>query len=297
MNAPPTFESAARASISIRPVHAWEEYLAVEEIQRVVWQMPDWRDAVPANLLITAQKNGGLVLGAFDGDRLVGFAASFLGSEEAGGRVTLKHYSHMLAVLTEYQSRKIGLLLKLAQREAVRAANISLITWTFDPLQALNANLNLWRLGARVRRYLCDAYGEMTDGLNTGLASDRFQVDWWLDAPRVRECAEREPASLDVAALLRAGAREIFSTRFDPRGLPRIEQTRELAGETLIVEIPRQIAAVKTADAELARAWRTHTRDVFQRAFAAGYHADNFVYWERDGQRRAAYVLNRQLSF
>jgi len=283
------------SAISIRRLKAWDEYLAAEELQRVVWQMPDWRDAVPANLMIAVNKNAGLALGAFTPDgRLVGLAFGFIGMEWRAGLAKFKHHSHMLAVLPEYQSRKIGIRLKFKQREETLAQGIDLMTWTYDPLQAGNANLNLMHLGAMARRYLPDAYGEMTDGLNAGIASDRFEVEWWLNAPRVKQCAAGQPQRYDWAALLGAGVLEVFRVNLDAHGLPHIESENALHGERLLLEIPASIRAVKTASLDLAREWRARTRDVFRRAFAAGYAAVGFVFMTQDGHRRAAYLLSRE---
>lgn len=280
--------------VSIRPLKAWSEYLAAEELQRVVWQMPDWRDVVPANLMIAVNKNAGLALGAFASDgRLVGLAFGFIGMEKYAGQPKLKHHSHMLAVLPEYQSQKIGVRLKFGQREETLARGIDLMTWTYDPLQARNANLNLMHLGAIARRYLVSAYGEMTDGLNAGIASDRFEAEWWLNAPRARECAAGRPPRLEWDALVRAGAQVVFRVRLDARGLPHIESEDDARGEQLLLEIPAHIGAVKAGSLDLAREWRARTRDAFQRAFAAGYAATGFVFTMQDGHSRAAYVLSR----
>lgn len=286
--------SASEPMVSIRSIDKWQEYLAAEQLQRIVWQMPDWRDAIPSNLLITIHKNGGIVLGAFDkNERLVGFVFSFLGSEEHRGRMKIKHCSHMLAVLPEYQAQKIGARLKLTQREYALAQGIDLITWTYDPLQALNANLNLARLGAIARRYIPDAYGEMTDGINAGLPSDRFQVEWWLNAPRVKECAEGKPRHVEWETLTQAGARPVFEIAFDTHHLPHIEREDKLASDSLLVEIPSDLTALKSHSAALAQEWRRRTRDLFERAFTAGYAAVDFVIGTRGERRRAAYVLTR----
>ncbi len=286
------------SDLSIRPLESWDEYLDAEEIQRSVWQMPDWRDSVPANLLITVYKNGGVILGAFDGSKLVGFVFSFVGSDTQNGAMKMKHCSHMLAVLPDYQSRKIGARLKFAQREVVLGQHIDLITWTYDPLQALNANLNLVRLGAIARQYILDAYGEMTDGINAGLGSDRFQVEWWLNAPRVIACAahpeRNETKSWD--SLVRSGAQEIFAVTTDARGFPRVENATEPRAETLIAEIPAHIGALKTSAPDLAREWRMRTREFFTRAFATSYTATDFVFATCGNVRRAAYVLTHAPS-
>ncbi|MBI5303082.1 MAG: hypothetical protein HY868_13185 [Chloroflexi bacterium] len=278
------------AGIVIRPLKTWDEFLAAEELQRIVWKMSDWRDAVPGNLLIAAQKNGGLSLGAFDGDALVGFTFSFLARETARGMNQLKHHSHMLAVLPEYQARKIGARLKWAQREHVLAQGIDLITWTYDPLLALNARLNLVHLGAIACQYLPNAYGEMTDGLNAGLTSDRFQVEWWLNAPRVCARQDAPPPRTDWRDALHH-AQLVFDLAFDENNLPRIAHVNDLRDETLLVEIPADLAAVKAFALDLAREWRTHTRQVLQDAFAGDWVATDFV-TSREGAR-AAYVLTR----
>ncbi len=283
----------SESEISIRPLKNWDEYLAVEQLQRAVWQMPDWRDAVPANLLVTLHKNGGVVLGAFDGAKMVGFVFSFIGSEEFDGKTKLKHCSHMLAVLPEYQKRKLGARLKFAQRDCVLAQHIELVTWTYDPLQALNANLNLVRLGAIARRYLSNAYGVMTDGINVGMPSDRFQTEWWLAAPRVAERAAREPRVSNWDQLVRAGAQQIFMTKFDSSGLVHIEKEYDPHAPTLIAEIPARINALKTTAPDLALEWRTRTRDFFTNAFELGYVCTDFLIAPGENRERAAYVLTR----
>ena len=275
--------------IIIRPLEHWDEYLAVEEMQRTVWQMPDWRDAVPANLLIAMRKNGGILLGAFDGKNIIGFVFSFVGTDESNGALKLKHHSHMLAVVPEYQSRNIGARLKFAQRDMALTQGIDLMTWTYDPLQALNANLNLVRLGAIARHYIPNAYGEMTDGLNAGIPSDRFEAEWWLASSRVVERAQREPQKRDWAQLVRTGAQEIFAIKRDASGFNRVEKEWEPHAPTLILEIPYRINALKAAAPDLAHEWRIRTRDFFSNAFTEGYVCTDFLI----APERAAYVLTR----
>jgi predicted GNAT superfamily acetyltransferase len=281
------------SDISIRPFQSWVEFLAAEELQRSIWHMPDWREAVPANLLITVHKNGGVTLGAFDGKRMVGFVFGFIGSELQKGVLKLKHCSHMLAVLPEYQSRKIGARLKFAQRSIVLAQHIDLITWTYDPLQAVNAKLNLVRLGAFARRYIKDAYGDMSDGLNAGLASDRFQVEWWLDAPNVIERASHERKAIEWDALVQLGAQQVFTIKMDEQGFPHIEGVSEARSDKLLVEIPAHIGEIKATRPDLAREWRKCTRDIFIQIFSSGYIANDFVFVEHGNAQRAAYVLTR----
>ena len=70
--------------------------------------------------------------------------------------------------------------MKTYQREHVLRQGLDLITWTYNPLLARNAQLNIAKLGAVCTTYLPNLYGPMRDGLNAGLPSDRFQVDWWI---------------------------------------------------------------------------------------------------------------------
>ena len=139
--------------------------------------MPDGLEVLPVHLMVAVPRNGGLLLGAFDGDDLVGYVFGFPGIT-AGGK--LKHCSHMMGVAPGCQVRGIGYQLKLAQREHLLARGCDLVTWTYDPLASRNAYLNLAKLGVVCRTYLQDYYGPMTDGLNAGLPADRLQVDWWI---------------------------------------------------------------------------------------------------------------------
>jgi predicted GNAT superfamily acetyltransferase len=268
--------------------------------------MPDWRDTVPAHILSTAQKNGGIVLGAFDStERLVGLAFGFLGRE---GK-QLKLCSDLLAVHPEWQGRQIGLQLKLQLREFAQKQELALITWTYDPLLARNASLNIGRLGAIARRYLINAYGDMSDGLNAGLASDRFEVEWWVDSPHVRESIAKadQPARVNRQSrhvhetihgptwdtLLESGAQPILHVSFDAANLPHVEHINEPSRDILLIEIPNDLGAIKTAQPELARSWRDCTRQVFQSTFVAGYLATDMIFTTCEGMRRAAYILTR----
>ena len=64
------------------------------------------------------------------------------------------------------------------------------MAWTFDPLQAGNANFNFNRLGTTARIYSVNHYGDMQDGINAGMASDRLEAQWQLDSPHVIALAE-----------------------------------------------------------------------------------------------------------
>jgi len=275
--------------MELRVCKSWDDCLQCEELQQRVWETPDLRDVVPAHLLITAVKNGGLLIGAFDGPRMVGFAFGFLGSEGKGSERLIKHTSHMLAVLPDARRSGLGAALKWKQRAAALEQGVELMTWTYDPLQAVNARLNLVRLGAVGRRYIRDAYGVMTDALNRGIPSDRFEVEWFLSSTRVRSRDDKP-----VSESENPDGQAIFTVGYNTAGLPLIRTEAEPADATILVEIPPSINELRAADLGLAADWRERTRRVFENAFAQGYIACGFdTFPAAGGQKRNAYVLMR----
>ncbi|MCX7681007.1 MAG: hypothetical protein N2508_03400 [Anaerolineae bacterium] len=266
-------------SIEIRPVQSIPEYRAIEQLQREIWGLDDV-EIVPDHVLLTAQKNGGLVLGAFEvqpetgEERLIGFVFGFLGLTPAG---QLKHCSHIAGVAPAYQNQNVGYRLKLAQRAFVLGQGIELITWTFDPLESRNARLNFHKLGVTCNTYLRDLYGGMRDSLNVGVPSDRFQVDWHINSPWVVSRLRGEYQAPRLQALLAEGVTIVNRVR--PGDLPRPpDTTLPLEGEQVLIQIPSHFQAVKAADMELARAWREHSRALFEAAFARGYVAIDLLY-------------------
>ncbi len=281
---------------SIRPLTSPADMRAVEELQRAVWP-GDETEVVPAHMLLAVAHGGGVVLGAFDADRLIGLAFGFLGTDsDSPDRVAmarLKHCSHMLAVHPDYRDRSIGYRLKVAQRAAVVRQGIRLITWTYDPLQSRNAHLNIRRLGAVSRTYLREVYGEMRDGLNVGLPSDRFLVDWWITSHRVSSRIEGQRPPLDLAHFLDAGAQKLNPAALGPDDLPRPNDHPESpTGSLALVEIPPDFPGLKARDLSLARAWRDHIRQIFEPAFASGYLVTDFVHLRGERAPRSYYLLS-----
>jgi predicted GNAT superfamily acetyltransferase len=171
----------------------------------------------------------------------------------------------------------------------VRKQGIDRITWTYDPLLSRNAHLNIARLGAVCSLYLRSEYGEMQDGLNAGLPSDRFQVDWWINTERVRRRLSRPSRPSLTLAHFRMAEAILLEARFTqtPVAIQPPQADPQLTGNLLLIEIPFDFLALKAADLLLARAWRTYTRAVFEEAFATGYLVTDFVH----DQGRSFYVL------
>jgi predicted GNAT superfamily acetyltransferase len=181
--------------IRIAPVTELADFEQCVEVQLAVWGYSDG-DLIPKRVFIVAERIGGQVLGAYDGNKLVGFAMAFPGYGD--GKPYL--HSHMLAVLAKYRNAGLGRRLKLAQRDDALARGINRMEWTFDPLEIKNAHLNIARLGAIARRYMRNIYGPSTSPLQGGLPTDRLVVEWWLRSERVRRALGEEAAEPAAAA-------------------------------------------------------------------------------------------------
>jgi predicted GNAT superfamily acetyltransferase len=166
--------------MTIRPLTGFSDLEKCVELQREIWGLADI-DVLPVRMFVTSNRIGGLVLGAFDGDQLVGFTAATPGLRQGKPY----WYSQMLGVSQECRNRRIGSELKLAQRDHARQRGIGLIEWTFDPLESKNAYINITKLGVIVRRYYVNLYGATAFPLQQGLESDRLIAEWWIDKPRV----------------------------------------------------------------------------------------------------------------
>ena len=279
----------------IRRLDTPEDMVMVEDLHRFVWG-GDEVDIIPGHLALALSHNGGVVLGAFDGERLIGFILGFLGTDHTDpdrpAMARLKHASHEMAVDPKYRNQGVGRALKVAQRQEVDQQGVRLITWTYDPLLSLNAQLNIRRLGAVCDTYLVNEYGEMQDQLNRGIASDRFQVDWWITSPRVKQRLQGSRPALDLAHFLSAGAVRINQVTFSEDGLPHPSAAISRPDSTLaIVEIPADFPGLKARDHGLATQWREHTREIFQSAFDAGYLVTDFIYLREERIPRSYYLI------
>jgi len=165
--------------IIVRKCEGLEEFHRCVELQREIWKEAEL-EVEPATIFVVAAHSGGQVLGAFDGERMVGYTLALVGLRE---RVPYLH-SHMTGVKSEYRDRGVGRMLKLFQRDEALGRGIRLIQWTFDPLELRNAHFNLNRLGAICREYQPNLYGVTTSPLHRGLATDRLLAEWHLDSAR-----------------------------------------------------------------------------------------------------------------
>jgi predicted GNAT superfamily acetyltransferase len=268
-------------TIVIRDIDGGAEMRAVEELQKEVWRIPDL-DVVPLSHLVAAKASGGVLLGAFDRETLIGFVYGFVSHEHG----TVAHHSHMLAVKPAYRNFNFGYKLKLAQRERVLAQGITVMTWTFDPLQSLNAHFNFNRLGVISDRYFINFYGAEAASFLHRNGTDRLWVKWLLPSRRVSGRLEGTIPALElekVVPLVQLGIDD------SPR---RNDLTEGLSHEQASIEIP-DINALERRSGALAFGWRESTRWAFTEAIAAGYLVTDFYRQNRGEQRIGTYLLSR----
>ncbi|HJT72132.1 MAG TPA: GNAT family N-acetyltransferase [Terriglobales bacterium] len=242
-----TFVSNGPASkskaVTIRSFTTPDEMKACVDLQKVIWGFSDV-DVVPHRMFVVAHRTGGQVIGAFDGERLIGFALSFIAQRD--GKTYI--HSHMAAVLPEYQNRGIGRKLKLAQRDEALERGFDLIEWTFDPLQIRNAHFNIVRLGAVAREYLPNVYGRTTSPLHHGLPTDRLVAHW-----RIRERNETRPAGES-----NTGTREVC--------------------------VPKNIFEISARDPTRAQEIQSEIRNQFQQLFKDGWAVTDFEADDQNGK-------------
>jgi predicted GNAT superfamily acetyltransferase len=239
--------------VIIRECVSFEDFQQCIELERAVWKDEDI-GIMPIRLYMISRACQAPTIGAFDENgKLVGFVHTMLGLM---GRNVIYH-SHLAAVLEDLRHQDIGFRMKLAQREAAIGAGIPLIIWTFDPLQSRNAHLNINKLGAIIRRYESNYYGEgLSRVFGEGVPSDRIFAEWWIQSPHV----------LDALS----GQR------------PRL---RSVEGS---VSLPDDINAVRArSEAEHAN-WRFSVRDAFRTELDRGLIARGF---ERDVERHESRYL------
>lgn len=235
----------------IRKLETNEDMRLIQVLEREVWDMPP----IPTHQTFTASKNGGILVGAFYGDKLIGFCYGFAGFKDG------KPYlcSHMMGIHPIHQSKGIGRMLKNEQRKLALEMGYELIVWTFDPLESRNAYLNTSILNGICNTYLENCYGEMDDGLNRGLPTDRLQIEWWISSERVEDGWQPDGGAYSqVYRVAENGQLE------NAEELPLLEKNIE-------VPVPKNFQDMKKSDPELALDWRMKIRTIFQHLFSGGF--------------------------
>ncbi len=272
----PPVTAGPRKPVKIRPLGRAADFDEILDIQRRVWGHGE-TDLTPTHLFRITNRLGAILLGGYIDGRLVGFVYSFPAVFE--GRPV--QHSHLLAVLPEYQGRGLGKRLKWAQRDRAAELGYDLITWTFDPLQARNANLNLHTLGALARTYWRDFYGNQEAlVLGPGIRTDRFLVEWPIKSARVakrRAGGPRRAIPQDAPrALDRRRDSPAPGNDFAKPGRPNLK----LSDRVILAEVPRAVNMLR-GKPDLIAAWQRGLRRALENYLGGGYVVDDFIFGER----------------
>jgi predicted GNAT superfamily acetyltransferase len=278
--------------VTYRDLSTLEEFAVVVDLERRIWG-PGYADVVPTPILTVTVQRGGVLIGAFADDRMVGFVYSLPGIKY--GKPT--QWSHMLGVVDEFRNDGIGYQLKLLQRDRTLAMGLDLIEWTFDPMQAMNAHLNFAKLGVVVEEYEENVYGTSMSPLHQGNPTDRFVAEWIIREPHVERRLAQEPEPVAGRAIpLRAhevsDATPVNKSAVAGEWLESVDVDLSLDARRLSVEIPMGFTEMLARNPELALAWRICTRAIFTTYFDRGYRAVEF-FLDRDA-RKGSYLLVRQ---
>jgi predicted GNAT superfamily acetyltransferase len=274
--------------LQIHPLVTMDALRGCERLQQEVWKYAD-REVVPAAQMRAALHAGALVAGAFLGREHVGFLYGFPALPHEPGLPGVGMHSHMLAVSPEAQGMGVGRALKWYQRRWCRERGMRWVSWTFDPLQARNAHLNLERLGAVVHEYQIDFYGVLGGHLSGTLPTDRFVAIWWLDHERVERRAQRDPSAA-VAAGGQAGPTR--APQPPPTAASGCERVWAVApggddhpgavdasagGPEVWLAAPRDVSRLRAVEPELALAWREAYKAAVPGYLERGYEVRGFV--------------------
>ncbi len=252
----------------------------VAKLEEEVWKMKP----IPFHQTYTAVNNGGLMLGAYEKETMIGFLYSFPGFKD--GNVYL--CSHMLGIHPHYRKIGLGKKMKETQRQIALDKGYKLVTWTFDPLESVNAYLNLTKLNGIGAKYLENYYGVMDDALNAGLPSDRFLIEWWIDSGHVNDRVKTKVA----------GGPMFFHTQLNKDGLltagePLIDKINT-AENSFSVPIPFDFQSIKKEDHGLATDWRLKTRQAIMSLMTSGYVAENLT--KDEANNRCLYEFKKRSS-
>ncbi len=234
-----------RSGVVVRALVSAEDNEVAREVFDEVWPPLGGGTQVPPNLLRAITHAGGYCSAAFliDGDREIPVAAALgvVGIHDTDQGPHMHIHSHMAGVLEEYRNRRIGTAIKHHQRLWALQHGIDTVVWTFDPLVARNARLNLVNLGVTVRGYEPNFYGAMTDSINAGDESDRVFAWWELTSDRARAAARGE--------------------------LRPIEHP---SADQVVIATPHDIVSLRSSDPAEAQRWRREMRTELVREFSAG---------------------------
>lgn len=255
--------AAVRSGVRLAELSTVAELERVCDLYAEIWRFDPKRPLISLEFLRALAKAGNYLVGAFDGDVMLGACVGFFGTPVGGGEL----HSHMAGVSAAAQGRNVGFALKVHQRAWALDRGIASVYWTVDPLVRRNIHFNLVKLGAEPVEYLTNFYGHMTDEINRGDESDRISLRWRLDAATVAAACDGVSQRADPVAL---GAIPVLARRGDH------PEAREARGDVLSVAVPEDIERVRASSPQLATRWRLAVREHLGGLLGAGHRVIGF---------------------
>jgi len=284
-------DAAAAASASgmrIAVLDRIEDHRAVRALIEEVWRTGETNPPVTADMLSAMRTAEGYVSGAFDEHGLAGACLGFFGPP-----AQRRLHSHIAGALPRARGSGVGFALKLHQRAWALRNGARTITWTFDPLIRRNAHFNLGKLGARVMSYRVDLYGTMDDDINRDDITDRLLVGWRLLDPSVIEACAGRPDARTIADSAGTDAAVLEAITAFPDATVAVRAGRDgypvmdgIDTETVLVQIPDDIEALRANDQAMAAAWRLAIRETLGRLLQEGATIRGF-------HRSGWYIIDR----
>ncbi len=276
--------------VTIGPFRNLSDYDGCADIQREVWRCADI-DIVPPSLMISADRQGGISVGAYNNlGEMIGFCWSILGSDKG----EFLQHSHMLGVRSAYRNFGVGFRLKYAQRKETLRRKLKAITWTFDPMLPLNAYFNLGKLGTWSAGYMENFFGETTSSLHRGLPTDRLLVCWDLKSPHVQERLESGPPRHDLRKELKKYPVVNRLEDLAPSLTACSPIKMNLTAPQILFEVPYNLPDIKARNLGVALEWQGKIRQVFRNYFRKGYAVTDFWVAEEEGHLRTFYFLEKK---
>ncbi len=279
------------AEVTVTQLSAPDDMLGLEELQREIWGYgePGADPPYPARALFALSESGGLVsLATVAGER-AGFSLAWLGRTPEGSTPYL--HSQLVGVRPGFRRRGVGFSIKLHQRSYALSNDLLLMRWTFDPLRAANARLNLGLLGAVCRQFRPHYYGHLGSKFGSGDQSDRLWAEWPLDSPHVSNRIHGPKSSRPLPGVVVNNCRP-----GDGPGdglIELVDWNPTLDASELALEIPTDFQTVRSSNPESARRWRVGLREILEHYLSRDWIATDLNLSEESGRTRAFYTLTR----
>lgn len=252
--------------IYIKEIDNQDDFKECEKIQRELIQLNEV-GIVPAYLLELSSAHGGLTLGLYLNDKVIGYSFSLAAYSKDRGYYL---FSDAMGFYRNYQRKSLGYIMKQVQYQIAKEKGVKKIFWTYDPLLGPNANINIRKVGGTVCEYELDRYSLINASSGVVIPADRFLLDWSIQTMRVKQrmIDGKLPEKMKTQREIKNCANRTIPILFHAGSKPIVfreiaEYTLDNSQKTVLVEIPLEYMEIREIMPELAQDWRLKTRNIF----------------------------------